>query len=110
MDLHVDNVDKIFHTHNIYKSVVVCEPRKLRLMKRALLARDFPVATVDQIAKFVTSNDRILLLSPEDARNIELVLGKAQYVREQLSVLICLRTTKFSPAREYWDGIPVFFV
>lgn len=110
MELHLENVDKIFHTHNIYKSVLVCERRKLREMKRALLARDFPVATVDQVAKFVTSNDRILLLSPEDARNIELVLGKAQHVKEQLSLLICVRSTKFNPDRQYWEGIPVFFV
>lgn len=110
MNLHVDNVDQIFQTHNIYKSVLVCDKRRLTGIKKTLLSRDFPVATIDRLAKFVTSNDRILLLSPDDANNLDLILGDAKHVRDQLSALICVQDTKFVPSHRYWEGIPLFFV
>jgi hypothetical protein len=110
MELHVEKVDRIFQTQSIYKSVLVCERNRIRSLHTALRERDFPVSTIDQLAKFVTSNDRILLLCPSDANNLNLILGNALHVRGEVSALICVKGTKFVPTKSYWEGVPIFFV
>ena len=110
MNIHVEKVDRIFQTHSIYKSVLVCDRKRMRSIHAALVERDFPVSTIEQLAKFVTSNDRILLLCPADANNLNLILGTAFHVRDELSALICVQGTKFIPTKSYWEGVPIFFI
>jgi hypothetical protein len=110
MEVHVEKVDRIFQTQSIYKSVLVCERKRIRSLYAALRERDFPVSTIEQLAKFVTSNDRILLLAPADANNLSLILGDAFHVRDELTALICVEGTKFTPTKSYWEGVPIFFI
>lgn len=110
MEIHVNNVDHVFQTRSICKSVLVCERKRIRSIYAALRDRDFPVSTIEQLAKFVTGNDRILLLCPADANNLKLILGDALHVKEELSALLCVEGTKFRPTPGYWEDVPIFFI
>jgi hypothetical protein len=84
------SLNDIFQTHSLYKTVLVVHDEIIDRVHAKLLEMDYPVSRIASLGKFVTSNDRVLLIDQIDAGHMDLVLQGSEHVFDEISAVIRL--------------------
>ena len=88
MDVYLWEINQIYHTYNIYKSIIIVDSSSLPNLYNLMQKQDYPITTRYDIEKFIDNQARILLLDINEANDIHNVV---EYLKkDEINVIICI--------------------
>lgn len=100
--------EELFQSYNIYKSVVIVRPGRVNAYYRQLVQRDYPVATMSTLDRFVLGSARVLLTDDIDARQLLPAMRGVEHVLDQVSVVVLFDAR--CDKRRFMRKTPHFFI
>jgi len=88
MDAYVGQINQIYQTYNIYKSIIIVDSYNLHLLYNLMKKQDYPVTTTYHIKSFVDNQSRILIININEANNFHDIV---QYLnKDEINTVICI--------------------
>lgn len=88
MDAYLWKINQIYHTYNIYKSIIIVDSVNLLYLYNLLQKQDYPITTANDIKRFIDNQARILLLDINEANNI---VNVAEHLnKDEVNMIICI--------------------
>lgn len=88
MDAYLWEINQIYHTYNIYKSIIIVDSLSLPYLYNLMQKQDYPITTRYDIKRLIDNQARILLLDINEANNIHNVVDYLN--KDEINMIICI--------------------
>lgn len=85
MDAYLWEINQIYNTYNIYKSIIIVDSTSLPYLYNIMQKQDYPVSTIYDIRRLIDNQARILLLDINETNNVIDYLNK-----DEINMIICI--------------------
>lgn len=89
----ISEIENIFETYSICKSIFVCPIANLQPYYKSLKQQDYPVCKINEIDKFNDNLYRILLIDEFDAKNFTLLQNTIKKMKD-INLVIYINTNE----------------
>lgn len=92
MDAYLLEINQIYHTYNICKSIIVVDSLHIDHLYKLMQKQDYPVTTIYDIERIIDNQARILLLEFEEVENMN---NNITYLdKDEINMIICIDNEK----------------